>query len=169
MLRTIRFTVFLRRSAFRSKSCYNYDDEELTCTWKLTENCQFNLVHVCYGCYSMALALEPARAKQLGDVTFAPYGICVLPSDVTIFCCFNNTGSSSYTEASEYIRYRFESVNRQSKEIYSHFTNATDTTNVDFVFDASMSIVLQENLKEAGIYWINWIGLNWTDLDLTWP
>ena len=61
-------------------------------------------------------------------------------------------GASNYTEASQYIRYRFESLNRQSKEIYSHFTNATDTTNVDFVFDASMSIVLQENLKEAGIY-----------------
>jgi len=63
-----------------------------------------------------------------------------------------DTGASDYTEASDYIRYRFECVNRQSKEIYSHFTNATDTTNVDFVFEASMSIVLQENLKEAGIY-----------------
>ena len=61
-------------------------------------------------------------------------------------------GGRTYTEASEYIRYRFESVNQQSKEIYSHFTNATDTTNVDFVFDASMTIVLQENLKAAGIY-----------------
>jgi len=64
----------------------------------------------------------------------------------------NVAGSSNYTEASEYIRYRFESVNRQSKEIYTHFTNATDTTNVEFVFDASMTIVLQENLKMAGIY-----------------
>lgn len=72
---------------------------------------------------------------------------------LTIYLLYINVvGASIYTEASEYIRYRFESVNRQSKEIYSHFTNATDTTNVDFVFDASMSIVLQENLKEAGIY-----------------
>ena len=53
---------------------------------------------------------------------------------------------------------------------YSHFTNATDTTNVDFVFDASMSIVLQENLKEAGIYWLDINGVDratemkWTEL-----
>ena len=65
---------------------------------------------------------------------------------------FYDLGACNYTEASEYIRYRFESVNQQSKEIYTHFTNATDTTNVDFVFDASMTIVLQENLKAAGIY-----------------
>ena len=50
---------------------------------------------------------------------------------------------------------KFESLNkrRDQKEIYTHFTCATDTTNIQFVFDAVTDVVIKNNLKDCGLYW----------------
>ena len=61
-------------------------------------------------------------------------------------------GQNNYKEASSFIRKQFEAQNKTKREIYTHFTNATDTANVQFVFDASMAVVLKRNLEEAGIF-----------------
>lgn len=65
-------------------------------------------------------------------------------------------GGNSVTETSNYIRSRFEKLNkRQSeahKEVYSHFTCATDTNNIRFVFDAVTDIIIRDNLKDCGLY-----------------
>ena len=42
---------------------------------------------------------------------------------------------------------------KDSKEIYTHFTCATDTKNVQFVFDAVTDVIIKNNLKEVGLYW----------------
>lgn len=63
-------------------------------------------------------------------------------------------GASNYEEASAYIRYRFESLNNQKangKEIYTHFTCATDDRNMEFVFDAVTDVILRNNIKKAMI------------------
>ena len=57
-------------------------------------------------------------------------------------------GENDYTAASEYIRDQFELQNKygESKEIYTHFTCATDTTNVRFVFDAVSDVLMRKIL-----------------------
>ncbi|CAG0879246.1 unnamed protein product [Cyprideis torosa] len=74
-------------------------------------------------------------------------------SPLTI-CFPEYTGKNTYEEASQYIRHKFESLNRRQghKEIYTHFTCATDTNNVKFVFDAVTDIILKHNLADCGLY-----------------
>lgn len=38
------------------------------------------------------------------------------------------------------------------KEIYSHLTCATDTRNVEIVFNAVTDIIIKENLKDCGLF-----------------
>ena len=69
--------------------------------------------------------------------------------------CFPEyTGKQNYEEAAEYIRYQFEELNQRkdTKEIYTHFTCATDTGNIQFVFDAATDVIIKNNLKECGLF-----------------
>ena len=63
-------------------------------------------------------------------------------------------GPNKYEEAQNYIQTKFEDLNKKkdTKEIYSHFTCATDTKNVQFVFDAVTDVIIKINLKECGLY-----------------
>lgn len=49
---------------------------------------------------------------------------------------------------------KFENLNRRKdqKEIYTHFTCATDTNNIQFVFDDVTDVIITNNLKEAGLF-----------------
>ncbi|XP_032810120.1 guanine nucleotide-binding protein G(i) subunit alpha-1-like [Petromyzon marinus] len=72
-----------------------------------------------------------------------------------ITSCFPEyTGPSTYEAASSYIQNRFEDLNKRkdTKEIYSHFTCATDTKNVQFVFDAVTDVIIKNNLKDCGLF-----------------
>ncbi|KAH9418024.1 Guanine nucleotide-binding protein G(k) subunit alpha, partial [Dermatophagoides pteronyssinus] len=69
--------------------------------------------------------------------------------------CFPEyTGRNTYDEAAAYIQMKFESLNRNpdTKDIYTHFTCATDTNNIQFVFDAVTDVILKNNLREIGLY-----------------
>ncbi|XP_052340602.1 guanine nucleotide-binding protein G(i) subunit alpha-3-like isoform X2 [Oncorhynchus keta] len=68
-------------------------------------------------------------------------------SPLTI-CYPEYAGASTYEEAAAYIQCQFEDLNRRkgTKEIYTHFTCATDTKNVQFVFDA---VIIKINLIEC--------------------
>lgn len=69
--------------------------------------------------------------------------------------CFREyRGLNTYEEAGDYIRAKFEALNDrpQFKEVYSHFTCATDTNNVQFVFSAVSDIILKNNLKDCGLF-----------------
>lgn len=69
--------------------------------------------------------------------------------------CFSDyTGGNEYGEAGSFIQRKFEELNKQKekKEIYTHFTCATDTTNVQFVFDAVTDVIIKNNLKDCGLF-----------------
>jgi len=69
--------------------------------------------------------------------------------------CRSMTGNSSFEETSAYIQEQFENLNKRkdTKEIYTHFTCATDTNNVQFVFDAVTDVIIKNNLKDCGLFW----------------
>jgi len=60
-------------------------------------------------------------------------------------------GDNSYEDASNFVRLQFEERNKdeESKEIYTHFTCATDTTNVKFVFDAVSDVLMRKILDQV--------------------
>uniref|UniRef100_A0A1I7TQ94 Guanine nucleotide-binding protein alpha-16 subunit n=1 Tax=Caenorhabditis tropicalis TaxID=1561998 RepID=A0A1I7TQ94_9PELO len=76
-------------------------------------------------------------------------------SPLTI-CFPEYQGGTSLTETSMFIRSKFEKLNKREsqahKEVYSHFTCATDTNNIRFVFDAVTDIIIRDNLKDCGLY-----------------
>ncbi|CAH8503232.1 unnamed protein product [Heterobilharzia americana] len=77
----------------------------------------------------------------------------IMKSPLTI-CFPDYIGGNNYEEASEYIRSRFENLNTRSgsKDVYSHFTCATDTSNIQFVFDAVTDVIIKNNLKDCGLF-----------------
>lgn len=76
----------------------------------------------------------------------------VLCDDISIFA-ISHTGSQKYEEAAAYIQAQFESKNKsENKEIYCHQTCATDTENVQFVFDAVTDVIIANNLRGCGLY-----------------
>ena len=70
------------------------------------------------------------------------------------FFPFLFSGSNTYEEAAAYIQCQFEDLNKRkdTKEIYTHFTCATDTKNVQFVFDAVTDVIIKNNLKDCGLF-----------------
>jgi len=63
------------------------------------------------------------------------------------------SGPAAYEEAAAFIQSQFEAKNRSSmKEIYCHETCATDTTNIQFVFDAVTDVIIANNLRGCGLY-----------------
>lgn len=68
--------------------------------------------------------------------------------------CFPEyTGSNEYNEAAEYVKMKFEAMNQSptGKTVYTHFTCATDTGNIKFVFGAVSDIIIQNNLRDCGL------------------
>ncbi|KAJ1795941.1 guanine nucleotide-binding protein subunit alpha [Coemansia sp. RSA 2399] len=61
-------------------------------------------------------------------------------------------GGNDIDAASEYILKRFVSLNQSdAKQIYTHFTCATDTTQIRFVMAAVNDIIIQMNLRDCGL------------------
>lgn len=67
-------------------------------------------------------------------------------------------GAQEYYESSHYIKDKFlelarnPSNNKNNKEIYTHFTCATDNFNMEFVFDAVTDVILRNNLASKNSY-----------------
>ncbi|XP_043791675.1 guanine nucleotide-binding protein G(o) subunit alpha [Apis laboriosa] len=73
-------------------------------------------------------------------------------SPLTI-CFPEYAGAQEYGEAAAYIQAQFEARNKSTtKEIYCHMTCATDTTNIQFVFDAVTDVIIANNLRGCGLY-----------------
>ncbi|KAI6077554.1 Guanine nucleotide binding protein alpha O [Aix galericulata] len=67
--------------------------------------------------------------------------------------CLGNSCPNTYEDAAAYIQAQFESKNRSpNKEIYCHMTCATDTNNIQVVFDAVTDIIIANNLRGCGLY-----------------
>uniref|UniRef100_G3NY38 Guanine nucleotide binding protein (G protein), alpha transducing activity polypeptide 2 n=1 Tax=Gasterosteus aculeatus aculeatus TaxID=481459 RepID=G3NY38_GASAC len=74
---------------------------------------------------------------------------------VHLSICFPDyDGCNSYEDASNYIKSQFLELNMKKgvKEIYCHLTCATDTRNVEIVFNAVTDIIIKENLKSCGLF-----------------
>jgi GTPase SAR1 family protein len=62
------------------------------------------------------------------------------------------TGDNSYDDALNFIVTRFQQKNKNSKRvIYTHVTCATDSTNVQAVFNGVKDIFLRRSLQEGGL------------------
>ncbi|KAI4466670.1 gtp-binding protein alpha subunit [Holotrichia oblita] len=73
-------------------------------------------------------------------------------SPLTI-CFPEYAGAQEYGEAAAYIQAQFEAKNKSTtKEIYCHMTCATDTHNIQFVFDAVTDVIIANNLRNCGLY-----------------
>jgi len=71
---------------------------------------------------------------------------------VSLKVCFPEySGDNSADHASEYIREQFLNVNKQDKMVFAHLTCATDTTNVEKVFEACKLVILKGNLEKLGL------------------
>uniref|UniRef100_A0A1I8HWJ6 Guanine nucleotide-binding protein G(O) subunit alpha n=1 Tax=Macrostomum lignano TaxID=282301 RepID=A0A1I8HWJ6_9PLAT len=68
--------------------------------------------------------------------------------------CFPEyTGNQEYNEAAAYIQAQFDAKNKSiNKEVYCHQTCATDTGNIEFVFDSVTDVVIANNLRRCGLY-----------------
>uniref|UniRef100_H2Y1Q1 Uncharacterized protein n=1 Tax=Ciona intestinalis TaxID=7719 RepID=H2Y1Q1_CIOIN len=77
----------------------------------------------------------------------------IVNSPLTI-CFPDYTGDNDYASASDYVREQFELQNKhaEKKEIYTHFTCATDTGNVRFVFDAVSDVLMQKSLVDCNVF-----------------
>lgn len=65
----------------------------------------------------------------------------------------SSVGAQEYGEAAAYIQAQFEAKNKSTtKEIYCHMTCATDTCNIQFVFDAVTDVIIANNLRNCGLY-----------------
>jgi len=61
-------------------------------------------------------------------------------------------GSSDYDSASIFFLEKFAQLNQSdTKQIYTHFTCATDTNQIKFVMAAVNDIIIQNNLRESGL------------------
>jgi len=66
--------------------------------------------------------------------------------------CFPDyNGDNSFQSSADYIKDRFLEVNKQDKMVFAHQTCATDTTNVEKVFDACKLVILKGNLEKLGL------------------
>uniref|UniRef100_A0AC35TVC0 G protein alpha subunit n=1 Tax=Rhabditophanes sp. KR3021 TaxID=114890 RepID=A0AC35TVC0_9BILA len=62
------------------------------------------------------------------------------------------TGKNEFKPCSEYIEQLFlRDIPSEGRQVYSHFTNATDTENINVMFAAACDIILQNNLSQAGM------------------
>lgn len=72
---------------------------------------------------------------------------------LSLFFTYSRIGPNTYDDAAAYIQAQFESKNRSpNKEIYCHMTCATDTGNIQVVFDAVTDIIIANNLRGCGLY-----------------
>ncbi|CAO3613832.1 unnamed protein product [Cunninghamella echinulata] len=60
-------------------------------------------------------------------------------------------GGDDPNKAAKYILWRFLQTNRAKLHIYPHLTQATDTTNIRFVFAAVNETILQNALRDSGM------------------
>ena len=68
--------------------------------------------------------------------------------------CFPQyTGENTYEETTAYIKKMFENLNNSpaSKQFYFHYTCATSTENMKFVFDSVTDSIIERNLKACGM------------------
>merc|ERR1712008_112426 len=66
-------------------------------------------------------------------------------------------GLNEFEPAVDFIKGKFLDRRKDpDKRVYVHATCAMDTSNVRFVFDSVVSIILEDNMKASGLFWGAW-------------
>lgn len=61
-------------------------------------------------------------------------------------------GPNTYEACTDYLKQLFlKQIRPGGMPCYTHITTATDTNNVEFVFNAIVNIVLEENIRSSGM------------------
>lgn len=73
-------------------------------------------------------------------------------SKIDLNVCFSEyKDGKDFKAATKFLEEKFKSLNKQEeKTVYVHFTCATDTENIRFVFNVAKDIILNNNLSSAG-------------------
>ncbi|XP_014219750.1 guanine nucleotide-binding protein G(i) subunit alpha [Copidosoma floridanum] len=76
----------------------------------------------------------------------------IFKSPLTV-CFPEYKGQNTFEECTAYIQMKFEDLNKrkEQKQMYTHLTCATDTDNIQFVFDAITDIIIANNLSSCGL------------------
>uniref|UniRef100_A0AC34FXQ7 Uncharacterized protein n=1 Tax=Panagrolaimus sp. ES5 TaxID=591445 RepID=A0AC34FXQ7_9BILA len=61
-------------------------------------------------------------------------------------------GPNKYAGAAEYIKQQFEMANKRKEPIYTYFTCATDTENIERVFSVAVDAINAKNLQDCGLF-----------------
>ena len=75
----------------------------------------------------------------------------------SLIIIFFKSGPNTYEDARSYIKSKFLSLscpkdpNREQKEIYVHYTCATDTNNIRLVFDGITDTIIMKHLRDIGM------------------
>lgn len=80
------------------------------------------------------------------------FAIKIKTSPLTI-CFPEYTGPNTYEDAGAYIKMQFEKLNQRKelKDVYSHFTCATDTNNIELVLESVADVIIKSNLHDCGL------------------
>ena len=78
----------------------------------------------------------------------------ILHNDPAIMISFCSIGRNTYQDGVNFIRDKFVRLNRNPgrKTVYTHVTCATDTSNIQFVFESVTDIIIAEHLRETGLF-----------------
>ena len=79
--------------------------------------------------------------------------LCNGPNTFIIISLFF-VGRNTYQDGVNFIRDKFVRLNRNPgrKTVYTHVTCATDTSNIQFVFESVTDIIIAEHLRETGLF-----------------
>lgn len=71
------------------------------------------------------------------------------------FFVFLSAGPNQYQPSVNYIRDMFVQLNKnpERKTVYTHSTCATDTGNIEFVFNSVTNVIISEHLRDSGLFW----------------
>ena len=65
----------------------------------------------------------------------------------------NILGGLNYEQGVHYLRRKFQKLYRNQQKLYIHETCATDTNQLNAVFNSVLDTIVQENLKDTGMLW----------------
>ena len=74
---------------------------------------------------------------------------------IPLTVCFPDyDGPNTYTEAVAHVKEKFEGLNEHllTNEVYTHLTCATDTKNIEWVFNVVSDVIIKNNYKDWGLF-----------------
>lgn len=57
---------------------------------------------------------------------------------------------NNFDQGVQYFLDKFMERNKLGREVFHHLTNATDTSSINFVFNACKSVIIQRSLEDIG-------------------